>query len=183
MKKIFILMFISLVGYCSNAQTPKTVVDFYKLLPDDQFKFPEGFSTQVQKNNFRKKAIKVTDIKNGYLKLDGRSAPTDDESYMCEVVLFKKKNNSYLVGLSQTNCMTICEGTVKFLEYTNSAWTDVTKSVFTLPTEKEIEKYLHEETYFFALPRTGKTMMMINDLEEKKGIKFEWNGERFAKLN
>lgn len=137
----------------------------------------------------RKSLIKIEDVKNGYLKLEGAW-----EGW-AEIALFKKKDGSYLIAQAESGCGPVCSGFIKFFDYKNGKWSDVTDQVFPVLTEARIKKAFvdkkidTEETganIYFVLPREGTTVRMscneCSDTGDQDSIllEFNWNGEKFT---
>lgn len=170
-------------------RSPHTVLDFFMLLT------PEEFSAIEYIKN-RKSIIEVQDIKNGYLKLNGNTWEGSGE-----VALFKKTDGSYLVALAETSCGPICSTSLKFLQYLDGRWLDVTDKVMPdLPNALLLSEYRRVTGYggqfqtlpvLFDLPRIGKSIKVAVDSEgddepghpayEGDGtvLKLNWNGQRF----
>jgi hypothetical protein len=172
----------------SATSEPRTVLDFYKLLPSKYLNLPQDAKT-------RRPRADVTDIANGYLSL---VAPSDDagtwESWAgAEVVLFKKKSGGYVVGVAQTETVTVSTTNLRFLEYNAGAWRDVTKGVSPAITEKMIRaalrradpaeaKDLRSNDPMFVtydLPRVGRSIIAKWDGNATL-FNLNWNGERFV---
>lgn len=198
MKKIILLAaFILTFGLSIFAQ-PKTVTDYFLAMPDDVY------STDIEGNKVkgkpaltkhRKSLIKIEDIKNGYLRLEG---PWEG---WAEIALFKKTDGSYIIAQAENGCGPACDGFVKFFTYSAGKWTDVTKTVFTEPTAKAVVKQFNatkaaddeaagEEgmPFYYSLPREGRLMRVVcnecsqsGDGEDFTIFKYEWNGTKFVK--
>ncbi|GEM_PF-2051446 len=192
---ILILLLIPAVFNLSSVKAqiqPKTVTDFYLLLPGEFFSTTVEGKTVKGKANLekvRRSIIETEDIKNGYLNLGRYSEGWG------EVAIFKKKNGTYIVGVAESVCGPGCDGTVKFFTYQNSKWTDVTDEVFPTLNENEIKSAFENagaeydaSGNYFLLPRVGRTVKMacnlcVEDKEETLLMEFAWNGERFEKKN
>ncbi len=181
------------------AKEPRTVSEFYLALParlsqirgnggglrhyfDGGFAFSSGAErlTGAALAKHRRSLIKIEDVNNGYLRLEGAW-----EGWS-EIAIFKKAGGSYLVAVSQTGCGPGCSGEVMFLTYTNGRWSDVTRTVF--PADP-----FNSEGYF-ELPRTGTTVKLKcgadnEGLELEPGecrgdtvlAEFKWDRGKFVK--
>lgn len=194
MKKILFSFSLLLFAFSviSFSQQPKTVTDYYLAMPS-------GFySTDFRGNKItgkaalakhRKSLIKIEDVKNGYLKLESAW-----EGW-AEIVLFKRKDGNYLIAQAESGCGPVCTGFIKFFDYQNGKWTDVTDKVFPVLTEAQIkeafvDKKLDSEengaNIYFVLPREGTTVRMACNECSDTGdphftlLEFIWNGEKFA---
>ncbi|MBA2339162.1 MAG: hypothetical protein H0V88_02115 [Pyrinomonadaceae bacterium] len=177
------------VNQSPAATEPSTVLDFYKLLPSKYLNVPRGVKTRMPRTD-------VTDIANGYLSLVAPSYSEGDgawESWAgAEVVLFKKKSGGYIVGVAQTETVTVSTTNLIFLEYNAGSWRDVTKSVSPRITEKmilaalrradpgEFKNLLDNSPMFvtYDLPRVGRSIVAKWDGNTTL-FKLNWNGARF----
>jgi hypothetical protein len=185
MKKLIYLL-IAIVAFSTFAfAQPKTVTDFYLAMPSNLYNFTQ-IKNKAALMKYRKKNIKVEDIKNGYLRIE-----SNDLEGRGEIALFKKTDGSYIVGQTEVGCGPICGGGVEFWTYKAGKWTNVTKQVFTF-SDADLNKIFasrnveeSDRTAFFELPREGKTMTLKCDDCDPNGdgvlAKFEWNGMKFVK--
>jgi hypothetical protein len=199
MKRIILLSTLVLIFETLAFAQPKTVTDYYLAMPDNVYS--SGVDGAKIKGKaaiakFRKSLIKIEDIKNGYLKIEGTW-----EGW-AEIVLFKKTDGSYIIGQAESGCGPACDGFVKFWTYKAGKWTDATKSVFTEPTGKAVAKQFNatkgeideaaDESgmpFYYNLPREGKIMKVacnecsevIDGAEDFTIFQYEWNGAKFVK--
>src|SRR5262249_9062582 len=104
--------------------------------------------TGAELAKYRRSLIKVEDIANGYLKIQG-----DVWSGWDEIALFRRSDGNYLVAISQVGDEPPLMGDVMFLTFDNGQWTNVTKDVFaTVPLSAK---------HYYKLPRTGTTITTI----------------------
>ncbi len=194
MKK-FLLSITFLLAISANLLAqPKTVTDYFLAMPNNLYSTNiEGkkFTSKAAITKHRKSLIKIEDIKNGYLKLEG---PWEG---WAEIALFKKSDGSYIVGHVETGCGPVCGGSINFYSYKAGKWTDVTKKVLPEISEKDvvtaynskiaegIEKAVEDKgmTTYFVLPRNGKIMKLeCNECDLESSImELEWNGNKFVK--
>ena len=146
--------------------TPKTVIDFYLALPgsingvagaastvrgfEDDFIFYSNERNESRSaiTKYRKSLIKIEDIKNGYLRLEDRGW----EGWM-EIALFKARDGSNIVAISQVGCGPGCSGGVLFLEYKREKWINVTREIFRAAP--------FSDNGYFKLPREGTTIQLL----------------------
>jgi hypothetical protein len=199
MKRLSFLTVVIIAFAFSAFAQPKTVTDYFLAMPNDVY------STNIEGNKItgkpaltkhRKSLIKIEDIKNGYLRLEG---PWEG---WAEIALFKKTDGSYIIAQAESGCGPACDGFVKFWTYKAGKWADVTKSVFTEPTGKEVAKKFNatkgaddeaaDESgmpFYYNLPRQGKIMKLAcNECSQVQDgsddftiMQYEWNGTRFVK--
>ena len=194
MKIIFAILFLSTFPASVFGQTPpKTVTDFYLALPDNLsdiagasrsdlpnfegslvFSPSEKSRSQSASDKFRKSLIKVEDVKNGYLYLEGMW-----EGW-AEIALFRKADGTYLVAVSQVGCGPGCAGDLMFLAYEKGRWTNVTRRVFPAASSGD---------YYFKLPRAGTTVEQRlgedcgadEECESRqKAAEFKWDRTKFV---
>lgn len=167
---------------------PKTVTDFFYLLPEKHFApFEDGNGKKPSLIDFRKSIIKIGDIKNGYLRL---------ESYQwegwAEVAIFKKKNGKYVVLVVENSCGPVCGSEVTAYSRDNGTWADVTTQVLPKISDANLNAaYKRHRTssndepgLVYELPRIGKTIKVRTDGGQDI-IFFEltWNGSKFSLKN
>ncbi|HQZ95261.1 MAG TPA: hypothetical protein PLP21_03030 [Pyrinomonadaceae bacterium] len=164
MKKrlIWLTFVIALLPLAASAQskTPKTVRDFFMVLPDKYFSLDccMTMPRSKQKPEYLKRYLKVEDTANGYMSGYGDAA---QEGFV--MALFKRPNGSYLIGF-----YTYGEGGIEdtpwtvFLDYKAGKWTDVSR--------KSIANY-SKEKYVYELPRNGTTVQVF----EKDENGTDWN--------
>ncbi len=181
-----------LLGIVVSAQR-KTVTDYYLAFPSDKYATDNAGRPIKEKNalaKHRRALIKIEDIGNGYLRLEGAW-----EGW-AEFALFKKTDGSYLIAHAETECGPACSGSVTFYDYANGNWTDVTSAVFPKLTETEVSEMFRTANidsqasgteFYFLLPRVGTRLMISCNVCSSDGspvrlASFAWNGERFSRI-
>lgn len=159
---------------------PKTVRDFFALLPEKYF-ILEGCFRESDKDcskaraEYLKTFTEVEDIANGYFKggCDGAQA-------CIEMAIFKRPDGSYLVGLATSGEMM---NDFYFLDYKDGKWSDISSTVVPEFSKKN----------WYELPRVGTTVKVYakkidergNDYEiSEKGKKLydlEWKDGKFTR--
>jgi len=144
-------------------QHPKTVLDFYKLLPNEDYKHFEGDRRALLSSDDRR----VVDVKNAYIYLHGDGGQTD----VC-LTLFKKPNGRYLVAVANYGGDDYGNA-LEFYILEDGRLKDVPKSAV-MPTG-------YNKEFRYILPRIGKTIKVVDSSEQ---IIFEllWTDGRFVKL-
>ena len=152
---------LSAINLSAQTPGPKTVLDYYKLLPD---KFFEADREQRLKWMLDPRRGAIVDSRNGYLYAPGDGAQTD-----IYLSLFKKQSRGYVVGVKyyapDTQALTYLE----FYVYQNGSWTEVTKSVTPVKISDELK---------YELPRYG-TRVGVTDKRGRRLYYLVWSGERF----
>ncbi len=185
MKKfgLYIFSALALAFFVGNAsaqiKNPKTVRDFFTLLPQKYFTL-EGCLPAKEKNcakaraEYLKTFTEVEDTANGYFK-----GGCDGAQSCLEMALFKRSDNSYIVGLATFAEMM---NDYYFLEYRNGKWTDISAKVVPRFSKKNM----------YELPRNGTTIEVFakkitetgdNYEISEKGAKLydlEWKGGKFT---
>ena len=117
---IFLLLAIAAAAQkqqTANPQ-PKTVRDFFMLLPDDYF---EVGCCNDTKESYLKQYLDVEDTANGYMKGGAEGGQGG-----FEMTLFKRPNGTYLVGLYSFGEVW---DDFYFLEYRGGKWFNVSKKI------------------------------------------------------
>jgi len=193
--KFLLAFFITLIGLSGNIfaqrQTnaaPKTVMDFYLLLPSVKVR---NLAVKT-----RKSFVAVEDTRNGYIKL---AAPKNNDDWekddWMEIALFKKSNGEYVVGVTNNSCTDTCAGGIEFLEYRGDRFVDVSDKIYPVTQKIKYAQYLRKkrpeqpalgESIFGTvseLPRAGKTVKVKFTGEKGKEFtlfEMTWNGEGFV---
>ncbi len=198
--KTLLTVFIATITFATfTFAQPKTVTDYFLAMPDSLYSSKvDGTKVKGRAaiSKLRKSMIKVEDIKNGYLRIEG------GWEGWAEIALFKKTDGSYIIAQAENGCGPACSGFVKFWTYNTGKWTDVTKSVFTEPGEKAVAKKFNEikpeseeaasdegMSYYYNLPRQGRIMKLAcnecsqvaDGNEDFTIMQYEWNGTKFIK--
>lgn len=186
------LTFLALVAIPLAAQStpaPKTVLDYYQLLPKEELALLETAKS-------REALLKTKDVANGFLGLE-----SDSGQGFAQVAVFRKKDRSVVVGVSQMECGPICVGSVKFLQYQDGKWQDVTDALMPKATDEQIlaaynrlkkkgdDEYTLKDppSFYWDLPRTGTTVRLLTGdsgpKTDKVLMRFTWDGTRFTRAD
>jgi len=156
------------------AQEQVSVVDYFLLLPAENFEAPlsawleqmrTGGYFQMCDGKWREKHI---DEKNGYMSCDGDGAQPE-----FEVALFRHRDGRPLLAL----CSGELEGPdaveLNFFEPgADGKMHEIRRSIFPVADSKD-------DRWQFELPRQGKTILVRARKSKKILHKFTWNGEKF----
>lgn len=150
----------------AQARQPKTVREFFELLPQKYFPL-EGCGDNPTKANcdraraeYLKQFLEVEDTANGYMK-----GGCDGAQSCFQMALFKRPDGTYIVGL--TTFFEAGEDSY-FLEYSGGAWRNIGPKV--------VPGYGADKIY--ELPRYGTTV----EVYENKLVAGEGYRERGRKL-
>lgn len=178
MKRInLILVFILLFPLMLAAQTqPKTVRDFFNLLPQKYFAL-EGCTPSTDKNcnkarkEYVETFLEVEDTANGYWK-----SGCDGAQSCLTMALFKRSSGTYIVGI-QTEFEMGSDN--YFLEYKGGKWFDLSKQI--IPS--------FSKTNYYELPQKGTTIQVFKknkvdtDITEKGARLYNliWQNGKFVR--
>ena len=152
----------------SSANQPKTVREFFMLLPQKYFLL-EGCEPQKDKdcqkakNDYLKNYLDVEDTANGYL-----SGGCDGAQSCLDMALFKRPDGTYIVGLT-TSAEMMDEN--YFLEYKDGKLIDASSRIVPQFSKKNM----------YELPRYGTTVKVFAKKVLEKGDDYEVT-ERGEKL-
>jgi hypothetical protein len=163
-KLLVTLLAVFLVPSIGAAQSapPRTVLDYYLLLPEKYF---EANKEQRVKWMLDGRRGAVVDVKNGYIYAPGDGAQTS--IYVC---LFKRPHSLPLVAVKSYESDTQDYTDLDFYEYKNGALAEVKKGV--LPVKIN-------ENFKYELPRYGTTIK-VSDQRGGKLYGLHWSGQRFV---
>jgi hypothetical protein len=170
---IFLFLFILVPLGFAQEPLPKTIQDYYLLIPEKYFYLTNDLSSSKSfDKTSRLKAISINDAKNGYLELQGHWEG------MAEVALFNGTNSIFL-GIIVDICAPGCKQNITFLEYSPNSkdkFIEVTSTVLpkiskqSLFTQYKAKKSPNDENYteddlpiLYRLPRFGTTLQIIVD--------------------
>ena len=147
---------------------PKTVLDYFMLLPQEFFEFPKShLKSYLYGEGFN---MLMVDKKNDYLRMAGDAAQVT--IYMA---LFRHKGR-VLVGIYTDG---EGGGMLHLMRYENRRWKDVTKAMLPIP---------YNEDYIYMIPRYGTTIKVTTGNKEgnwieygrgKKVYELVWTGGKF----
>lgn len=154
---------ISSVARAETGKPPKTVVDFYLMLPKDTVQsFEYDSTTRKQRLKLLHYLSSFADVPHGYLELHGDC----DTSFV--VCLFRKANGSYLVASYFGGGEDDEEPELSFFEYRGGRLVKV----------KPLPVAFNQEL-IYELPRVGTTIKVTTS-EGKRAYWLEWNRIRFV---
>jgi len=163
-KLLFSLFLFCAFASVADAQTPRTVRDFFNLLPQKYFLL-EGCSANPTRANCDRARreyvdtfLEVEDTANGYWK-----SGCDGAQSCLTMALFKRPDASYIVALKTEFEMGADN---YFLEYKGGKWTDISRAAIPNFSKNNI----------YELPRRGTTVEVF---EKDKSSEI---GERGKKL-
>ncbi len=181
----FLICIICMLAFAMSTLTetvPQNVLDYYLLLPSE-------YLTIGGSADERLKAIKVKDVKNGYLRIEG-----DWEGHT-EVALFRNSDRSALIAVSDVHFGPGPEQKMHFLQYLNGRWIDKTEQVLPrVSKEKIASAYLAKKgsedddfgddvPHVYLLSRVGTTIAVVTapgfTAVEFTLLELKWKNGRF----
>ena len=165
MLKTYLLMLVAALslqpaGAAPQTSGPRTVLDYYLLLPDKYF---EAGGEHRVKWMLDPRRGAIVDVKNGYIYAPGDGA--QNTLYVC---LFRKADASYVVAVKAD-----VEGSTQldFYEYRGGRFVDVTQSVLPVAVDESLE---------YEMPRYGTTIK-VKGKGGKSLYNLVWQRGRFGK--
>jgi hypothetical protein len=146
----------------AQSSPPKTVLDYYLLLPDKYF---EANKEQRVKWMLDSRRGAVVDIKNGYIYAPGDGAQTS--LYVC---LFKRPHGFPLVAVKSHPSDTQEYTRLDFYEYKHGALVEVKETVLPVKVNEEFK---------YTMPRYGKSIEVRNQ-RGRRIYTLSWSGRRFV---
>ncbi|MBN2891790.1 MAG: hypothetical protein JXL97_07980 [Bacteroidales bacterium] len=168
MKKTILLIITIIISNCAFAQ--KTVIDYYKILPDS---LKHDYNLKFVENKWQTMSCvdyeiyPLVDISNGFIKITDEG--TGGGTIVLTVVLYRQYDGSGLIGISFSNfdfmyysCSTY------FLDYKNNNWNIVNEKVLPDISHKNFMNKEYELADFdfnpysivFELPQHGTTIKL-----------------------
>lgn len=146
----------------AQSSPPKTVLDYYRLLPENYFEANKEQRVTWMLDSGRGA---VVDIKNGYIYAPGDGAQTS--IYVC---LFKRSHGSPLVVV-KSHLSDIQDYTrLNFYEYKHGGLVEVKETVLPVKVNEEFK---------YTMPRYGKSIEVRN-ARGRKIYSLVWSGRRFV---
>ncbi len=153
----------------TNANQPKTVREFFALLPQKYFPLEGCSDNPTAKNCDRARAeylknnLEVEDAANGYMK-----GGCDGAQSCFQMALFKRPNDAYIVGLTTAHEL---DEQSYFLEYAGGAWKDI--------GAQTVPEYGKDKIY--EMPRIG-TIVAVYEYKRIAGEDFSERGRKLYDL-
>lgn len=164
---LFSMFLVGAFAVFANAQTPRTVREFFNLLPQKYFTLegcvanPTRANCDRARREYIESYLEIEDTANGYWK-----SGCDGGQSCLVMALFKRPNGTYIVALQREFEM----GTDNyFLEYRTGKWSDISARV--------IPQFSRSNIY--ELPQNGTTVAVF--AKSKNGGKAA-NGKKLYDL-
>jgi|SRR5829696_2460792 len=114
---------------------PKSILDYYFLLPHKYLSYLTADSRSV-----REAAIQIKDLDGGFLK---SGLATDEVS--TALALFKKSDGSDLIAVENRSCPAACSSSLNLFLYTNDQWSEVTHDLLPAIDGSKIQALLQRQ--------------------------------------
>jgi hypothetical protein len=151
-----------------QSSEPKTVVDFFLLVPE---RYMDGYDLRFREEMVRNGWLNIVDVKNGYILYDASDNPSG-----FEFAIFRKSNGNYLVAYSTGafHDQEMAEElgnwpTLFLLSYEDGRWRDVTRASLPVAFNKKLA---------YVLPRRGRGIEVWNG-RGRKLYTLTWRNDRF----
>ena len=161
------LVILALIGSAQGvsasatpSRQPKTVADFFLLVPERYVGYPVDFRQELLRGERRGTVI---DIKNGYISWDASDNPEE-----FEFAIFRKSNGKYILAFSSPGDPGLYPSRFFLLSYDKGKWRDVTRALLPVAYDKRSD---------YKLPRRGRTISVIRDWRQRYSLK--WANDRF----
>ena len=146
----------------AKSPQPKTVGDFFLLVPEKFFPYDLPFRRELLRGEHRGTVI---DIRNGYISWDASDAP---DSF--EFAIFRKSNGTYVVAYNDTgDDFDQDDVDLILLSYEAGKWRDVTKALLPVPLDR---------TLGYKLPRHGRAIEVTGEGGQTR-YSLRWQNDRF----
>ena len=163
----FTLLWLALLGgtqalsvSAAPSREPKTVADFFLLVPERYVGYPLDFRQELVRGEHRGTVI---DIKNGYISWDASDNPEE-----FEFAIFRKNNGKYIVVFSSPGEPELYPSRFFLLTYDQGKWRDVTRTLIPAAFDERLD---------YKLPRKGRTIVVFG--EWRKRYSLTWKNDRF----
>lgn len=161
---VLFLLTGSSLAQVSDVRHPKSILDYYLLLPHKYLAYLTADSRSV-----REAAIRIKDLEGGFLK---SGLTTDDIS--TSLALFKRSDGSDLIAVENRSCPTgCCTSSLNLLTYAYDQWTDVTHDLLPAIDESKIQALLQRQ--YLGRPNEPSRQSLLIYTLRKNGRSIEVN--------
>src|ERR1051325_983978 len=132
---VLFLLTGSSLAQVPDDRRPKSILDYYFLLPHKYLAYLTADSRPV-----REAAIQIKDLDGGFLK---SGLATDEVS--TALALFRKSDGSDLIAVENRSCPSACSSSLNLLSYANDQWADVTHDLLPAIDASKIQALLQRQ--------------------------------------
>ena len=160
---------------------PKSVLDYYFLLPHKYLPYLTADSRPV-----REAAIQAKDLEGGFLK---SGLATDEVS--TALALFKKSDGGDLIAVENRSCPGPCSSSLSLLLYANDQWTDLTRDLLPAIDGSKIQALIQRQYISRPNEQMRQSQLIYTLRKNGEGIEvnehwsgmvlgeFEWSNDAF----
>ena len=160
---VTIVIAVGAIPVAAQSPEPKTVADFFRIVPDRYIGFDRDFREGLLRHERRGAVI---DIPNGYISWDASDNPEE-----FEFAIFRKSNGKYLVAIDIDYDSDYPDaGRLLLLSYEREKWRDVTRTMLPVRYDKRL---------IYKLPREGRTIQVTNQ-DGRRVYSLTWANDRFT---
>jgi hypothetical protein len=179
---ILLLLSLSRPAQTSGNRPPRSVLDYYLLLPHKYLPFLPTDSLGA-----REAAIRIKDLEAGFLQ-----SGEETEEVSTTMVLFKKSDGSDLIAIENRSCLGACSSNLSLLRYGHDRWFDITSELLPTLDEREIQASLERQYakranepsrqpwLMYTLRRDGASIEINEYLSGMVLGEFEWSNDVFV---
>ena len=180
---VLILVTGSTLAQVADDRRPKSILDYYFLLPHKYL----GYLT-ADSRSAREAAIRIQDLEGGFLK-----AGLETDEISTSLALFRKSDGSDVIAVENRSCPTgCCTSSLNLLSYDNDQWTDVTQDLLPAIDGNKIQALLQQQ-YMCISNQLLRQPRLIYSLRKNRGSielnehftgmllgEFEWANDAFV---
>ena len=164
LRSVMVLIIAQGLGAATpQSPEPKTVADFFRLVPERYVGYDRAFRDGLVRGERRGTVI---DLPNGYIYWNASDNPEE-----FEFAIFRKRNGKYIVAFSiPYDSQFPSASTLVLLSYDRGRWRNVTKAL--LPVK-------YDKTLTYGLPRHGRTIHVAGEWGRTR-YKLIWANDGFT---
>lgn len=165
---VLLLLTGSSLAQVPDDRRPKSILDYYFLLPHKYLAYLTADSRPV-----REAAIQIKDLDSGFLK---SGLATDEIS--TALALFRKSDGSDLIAVENRSCPSACSSSLSLLLYANDQWADVTQDLLPAIDGSKIQALLQRQ-YMSRPNESMRQPQLIYTLRKNRGsieVNEQWSG-------
>ena len=170
---LFLLTGSSLAQVPVNRR-PKSILDYYFLLPHKYLAYLTADSRSV-----REAAIQIKDLDDEFLK---SGLATDEVS--TSLTLFKKSDGSDVIAVENRSCPAGCSSSLNLLSYANDQWAEVTHDLLPAIEGSKIQALLQRQ--YISRPnepiRQSQLIYTLRKHGESIEVYEHWSGMELGEL-
>jgi hypothetical protein len=177
------ILFLTVCAAQAQTKQPKTVRDFFNLLPQKYFTLegcadkPTVANCNKARSEYLKTYLETEDTANGFMK-----GGCDGAQSCFTMALFKRANGTYIIGL--TTIFELGENSY-FLEYANGKWKDISAKIVPEYGKNKVydlpQKGTTVEVYALKTEKVNGEELVIRERGSKL-YSLVWKNDKFTKI-